>query len=172
MYLLSTTYSLLLMCKSVFKRIFIFDRIKYRILFALGKASKKRSDFYHFGVWLIKRYHQFWSLSVCLSVYVHQSIYRVHVWSYSDHHYHWKLNKSLMGDLYLSVIHHCICQIKPYSFPLRKNKVNYGHSWPPVSIWVNKLYKCLIGDFYSSLMDHTNHQPKPYSLPLWKNRVN
>ena len=57
---------------------------------------------------------------------------------------HQKLFKCLRGDLYSSVIHHWNCQLKSNSFPLRKNRVNYGHLWPPVSIRVNKYLKWLI----------------------------
>ena len=35
-------------------------------------------------------------------------------------------------------------QLKPYSFPLRKNRVNLGHLWPHVRIRVNKYLKWLI----------------------------
>ena len=38
--------------------------------------------------------------------------------------YHWKLFKDLRVDLYSSVIHHWNRQLNPYSFPLRKNRVN------------------------------------------------
>ena len=38
--------------------------------------------------------------------------------------------KCLRGDLYLSVIHHWNRQLKPNSFPLRKNRVKWGHYWP------------------------------------------
>ena len=39
-------------------------------------------------------------------------------------HHHSKLFKYLRVDLYSSVIHHWNRQLKPYSFPLRKNRVN------------------------------------------------
>merc|ERR1712175_45902 len=39
-------------------------------------------------------------------------------------HHHQKLFKYLRVDLYSSVIHHWNRQLKPYSFPLRKNRVN------------------------------------------------
>ena len=57
------------------------------------------------------------------------------------HTTHQKLFKCLIGDLYTSVIHHWNHQLKPYWFPLRKNKVNKGHLKPPVSIRVNKYIK-------------------------------
>ena len=38
--------------------------------------------------------------------------------------HHQKLFKYLRVDLYSSVIHHWNRQLKPYSFPLRKNRVN------------------------------------------------
>ena len=38
--------------------------------------------------------------------------------------HHHKLFKYLRVDLYSSVIHHWNRQLKPYSFPLRKNRVN------------------------------------------------
>ena len=38
-----------------------------------------------------------------------------------------KLFKCLIGDLYSSAIHHWNRQLKPYSFSLRKNRVNQGH---------------------------------------------
>ena len=38
------------------------------------------------------------------------------------------------SDLYSSVIHHWNRQLKPYSFPLRKNRVNYDHFWPPCKL--------------------------------------
>ena len=41
--------------------------------------------------------------------------------------HHHKLFKDLRVDLYSSVIHHWNRQLKPYSFPLRKNRVNQGH---------------------------------------------
>ena len=49
------------------------------------------------------------------------------------HTIHRKLFKDLRVDLYSSVIHHWNCQLKPYSFPLRKNRVNYGHLLPSLS---------------------------------------
>ena len=39
--------------------------------------------------------------------------------------------------LYSSVIHYLNRHLKSYWFPLRKNRVNWGHLWPPVSIRVN-----------------------------------
>ena len=45
-------------------------------------------------------------------------------------HHHQHL---FIGDLYSSVIHHWNRQLKPYSFPLRKNRVNYGHLLPSLS---------------------------------------
>ena len=39
----------------------------------------------------------------------------------------------IICDLYSSVICHWNCQLKPYSFPLRKNRVNYGHLLPSLS---------------------------------------
>ena len=44
--------------------------------------------------------------------------------TFHHHHHHRKLFKCLLGDLYSSVIHHWNRQLKPYSFPLRKNRVN------------------------------------------------
>ena len=38
--------------------------------------------------------------------------------------HHHKLFKCLIDDCYSSVIHHWNCQLKPYSFPLRKDGVN------------------------------------------------
>ena len=35
------------------------------------------------------------------------------------------------SDLYSGVIHHWNRKLKPYWFPLRKNRVNLGHLWPP-----------------------------------------
>ena len=37
------------------------------------------------------------------------------------------------ATLYSSVIHNWNCQLKPYSFPLRKNRVNYGYLLPSLS---------------------------------------
>ena len=82
---------------------------------------------------------------------------------------HHKLFKCLLGDLYSSVIHHWNHQLKPYSFPPRKNRVYKGHLWPPLSVLglIN-----ILCDLYSSVICHWNCQLKPYSFPLWKNRVN
>ena len=42
--------------------------------------------------------------------------------------------KCLRGDLYSSVIHHWNRQLKPYLFALRKNRVNWSHLGPPLSV--------------------------------------
>merc|ERR1711872_248071 len=66
----------------------------------------------------------------------------------TPHHQH-----LFIGDLYSSVIHHWNRQLKPYSFPLRKNRVNKYYS-----------------DLYSSVIHHWNRQLKPYSFSFRKNR--
>ena len=44
------------------------------------------------------------------------------------------LFKCLIGDLYSSLINHWNRQLKPYLFPLRKNRVNQGHNLSPLAV--------------------------------------
>ena len=69
------------------------------------------------------------SLSLSLSFYLYLYLYLLEREKADTiitlyHHHHCKLFKDLRGDLYSSVIHHWNRQLKPYSFPLRKNRVN------------------------------------------------
>ena len=71
------------------------------------------------------------NLSICLYCLSLRDRDRADTITTLYHHttpHHHKLLKCLLGDLYSSVIHHWNRQLKPYSFPLRKNRVNQGHS--------------------------------------------
>ena len=76
--------------------------------------------------------HLFVKLSLSISIYLNLSLSlrdtnRADTKITLPHHttlLHQKLFKCLIGDLYSSVIHHWNRQLKPYSFPLRKNRVN------------------------------------------------
>ena len=92
-------------------------------LLTITMNETKQSPFLSFPiyecVWII-------ALIVKLSLY---SLSLRESWHYNHsvpHHppTHSKLFKDLRVDLYSSVIHHWNRQLKPYWFPLRKNRVN------------------------------------------------
>ena len=76
---------------------------------------------------------------------------------------------NILCDLYSSVICHWNRQLKPYLFPLRKNRVNQVHLLPPLSAigLIN-----ILSYLYSSVIHHWNRQLKPYLFPPRKYRVN